>query len=316
VSPTSSRILITPRSLTKDGHPAFQILRDAGYEVVFCTAGKQPSEEELRTLLPGCAGYLAGVEPICARVLEAAPGLKVISRNGTGVDNIDLAAARRLGIAVCRAEGANAQGVAELAIGLLFALARAVPFSDRGIKAGGWERRMGVELEGKTLGLIGCGRIGRLVARMALGLGMRVLAYDVLPDKAFAPEERFRFGSLEEVLAEAHALSLHSPAQPDGRPILDETAFTRMRSGVLIVNTARAGLIDAEQLRLALAGGQVAGAALDVFEVEPPLGDALVGSDRVIATPHIGSYTRESVDRLVEVAVDNLLAHLSGTPSK
>jgi phosphoglycerate dehydrogenase-like enzyme len=306
----SQRILITPRSLTKDGHPSFQALTDAGYELVYSTPGKQPSEEELLRLLPGCVGFLAGVEPITARVLESASQLRVISRNGTGIDNIDLAAAERLGIKICRAEGANAQGVAELTIGLLFALARSIPFSDQGIKAGGWERRLGMELEGKTLGLVGCGRIGRIVARLALGLGMRVIAFDVFRDPQFAVAQAFRYGTLDEVLAQADVISLHCPAQPNGQPLLDAAALSRMRRGVLVINTARASLIDNEALRVALESGQVAGAALDVFEPEPPVGSAIVVSDRVVATPHSGSYTRESVDRLVRVAVDNLLEHL------
>ena len=305
-----STILITPRSVTERGHPALGRLRDAGWEVRFCTRGKQPAEAELLQLLPDCVGYLAGVEPISARALEAAQQLKVIARNGTGVDNIDLAAAERLGIRVCRAEGANAQSVAELAIGLLFSLARSVPFSDRGIKAGGWERRLGIELSGKTLGVVGCGRIGRIVAQLALGVGLRVLAYDVVPDAAFAPAAAFRYASLDEVLSQSDVISLHAPPAPDGRPLLDSAAVAKLRCGTLVVNTARAGLVDAEALLAALANGQVAGLALDVFDVEPPADRRLASHDRVIATPHIGSYTRESVDRLVDVAVDHLLREL------
>ena len=177
----AKKILVTPRSVTKNGHPSLERLRTAGFEVVYCTPGKSPSEDELSALLQECVGYLAGVEPVTARVLSAARNLKVISRNGTGVDNIDLAAAKQRGIRICRAEGANARGVAELAIGLMLALARAIPASDRAIKADQWERHTGFELEGKTLGLIGCGRIGRLVARMATGLDLRVIIHDIVP---------------------------------------------------------------------------------------------------------------------------------------
>ena len=304
-------ILITPRSVTERGHPALGRLSDAGFAVRFCTRGKQPAEAELLQLLPDCVGYLAGVEPISARVLDAAKQLKVIARNGTGVDNIDLAAAERLGIQVCRAEGANAQSVAELTIGLVFALARSLPFSDRGIKAGGWERRMGSELSGKTLGVVGCGRIGRIVAQLALGTGLRVVAYDVFPEPTFLPAGDFRFASLDEVLSQSDVISLHAPAASDGRPLLDAGAVAKLRPGVLVVNTARAGLVDAEAMLAALASGHVAGLALDVFDLEPPTDRRLAGHDRVIATPHIGSYTRESVDRLVDVAVDHLLRELA-----
>jgi D-3-phosphoglycerate dehydrogenase / 2-oxoglutarate reductase len=307
----ASSILITPRSVTERGHPALGRLSDAGFELQFCTRGKQPAEAELLQLLPDCVGYLAGVEPVSARVLEAARQLKVIARNGTGVDNIDLAAAERLGIQVCRAEGANAQSVAELAIGLVFALARSLPFSDRGIKAGGWERRMGIELSGKTLGVVGCGRIGRIVARLALGLGLRVVAYDVFPEAAFAPAADFRFASLDEVLSQSDVISLHAPSSPDCRPLLDAAAVAKLRRGALVVNTARASLVDAEAMLAALASGHVAGLALDVFDAEPPTDRRLADHDRVIATPHIGSYARESVDRLVDVAVDHLLRGLA-----
>jgi D-3-phosphoglycerate dehydrogenase / 2-oxoglutarate reductase len=305
-----AKILITPRSLTKDGHPDLARLTAAGYELVLSSPGKQPGEEELLRLVPGCVGWLAGVETISARVLEAAKGLRAISRNGTGIDNIDRAAAERLGIRILRAEGANARGVAELAIGLVFALARSIPFSDRVLKSGEWERRKGMELLGKRLGVVGCGRIGRLVAEIALGLGMDVLGYDVMPDARFRPPERFRFTSLDELLSASHVVTLHCPPLPDGRPLIDAGALARMRKGALLVNTARYDLIDAEALTAALASGHVAGAAIDVFDREPPTGNPLVTSDRVIATPHIGGFTEESVDRAVGVAVTNLLESL------
>lgn len=305
-------ILITPRSVTEGGHPALERLTAAGYQLLFCTRGKQPDETELLRLVPECVGYLAGVEPISARVLAAARQLSVIARNGTGIDNIDLAAAERLGIKVCRADGANAQSVAELAIGLILALARSVPFSDRGIKAGGWERRLGSELAGKTLGVVGCGRIGQIVARLALGLGWRVLAYDVLPNPALSLGAEFGFASLEEVLTQSDMFSLHVPASPDGQPLLDAAAIAKLRRGVLVINTARASLMDTEALLAALESGQVAGLAVDVFDVEPPADRRLAAHNRVIATPHIGSYTRESVARLVDIAVDHLLSELGG----
>ena len=311
----SARILITPRSLTREAHPALRRMQDAGYELVFCSPGRQPDESELRRLLPGCVGYLAGVEPVSAGVLEAARGLRVISRNGVGVDNIDLGAAGRLGIAVCTTPGANARGVAELALAQILALARWVPFGDRGIKAGGWERRKGLELAGKTLGLVGCGQIGRIVAKLALAFDMSVLAHDVMPDRSFTPSPKFRYALLDEVLEQSDVISLHCPALPGGRPLLDAAALARMKRGVLLVNTARADLIDGRALAAALESGQVGGAAMDVFKTEPPKDDPLAGSDRVVATPHVGGFTEESVDRAVESAVDKLLAELQKVPT-
>ena len=285
-------ILVTPRSVTKaGGHPALDALTQAGHRCVLSTPGQLPDEAELCSLLPGCAGYLAGVEPVSAQALEAASQLRVISRNGTGVDNVDLDAAQRRGIEVCRAAGANARGVAELAVAHLFALARSIPFSDAVLKQGAWERRKGVELEGKTLGLVGCGMIGRLVANMALAMGMRVRAYDVqpMPNHGFAGD--FAYAPLDTVLTEADFISLHCPPSPDGRPLLDASRLDSLKPGAYIVNTARAGLIDSDALLRALGSGQAAGAAIDVFEEEPPRNAPLVRHARVIASPHIGGFT-------------------------
>ena len=306
------KILVTPRSVTRSGHPSLEKLRGAGGEVVFCKAGAQPTEDELRALLPGCVGYLAGVEPIAARALEGADALRVISRNGTGVDNVDLAAAKARGIAVLRADGANARGVAELAIGHLFALARGVIAADAALKRGTWERGgPGVELEGKTLGLVGCGRVGKLVARMALGCGMEVVAFDAFPDIHFNPGGSFRFAPFDEVIACADFVSLHCPPAADGRPLLDAAALTRMKRGAFLINTARYDVFDADAVLASLNSGHLAGLALDAFDTEPPTDARLAKHPRVIATPHIGGFTRESIDRAMTVAVDNLLAALN-----
>ena len=308
----TKRILVTPRSATRGGHPSLEQLRAAGFEVVFCQAGVQPSEGELCALLSGCVGYLAGVEPVTARVFESAPQLRVISRNGTGVDNIDLAAAQSRGVVVVRAEGANARGVAELTIGCLFALARGIAPADAALKRDAWTRgSAGVELEAKTLGLIGCGRIGKLVARMALGIGMEVIAFDPTADEQFEPGAGFRRGSFEEVLAHAEFLTLHCPPQSNRQPLLDVGAIARLKQGCFIINTARYDLIDPEAILAALDSGHIAGLALDVFDTEPPTDLRLARHPRVLATPHLGGFTRESIDRAMSVAVENLLAALS-----
>jgi len=298
------KILITPRSLTKEGHPALERLKKAGHQLVTCTPGKMPDEAELLALLPGCAGYLAGVEKVSARVLEAARGLKVISRNGAGIDNVDLEAARRLNIQVRPAPGANARGVAELAIALIFSLLRSLPWSDGQLKRRSWNRRLGLEVAGRTLGLVGCGNIGRMVVELAAGLGLKTMAFRRHPDSSFAPP-RFRWVSLEELYAGSDIISLHCPAGP--RPVIDREAIARMRRGVYLVNTARADVVEEQAVLEALASGQIAGFATDVFAQEPPKDWRLAGHERVIATPHIGGYTEESVSRATEEAVRNLL---------
>lgn len=303
------RILVTPRSVTAGGHPALEWLVRAGFEIVMPPAGKMPTTSDLKQLLPGCVGWLAGVEPITDDVLTVATDLRVISRNGTGVDAIDLESARRRGIEIRRAEGANARGVAELAIGMILALARSLPFSDAAIKAGGWSRRKGFELDGKTLGVVGCGKIGRIVAALARGLGMQVVGHDPFAEKSHLTSD-LPLVNLDEVFALSHVITLHCPPPADGRPLVDARRLGLAMPGVVIVNTARHELIDVPALVAAIESGHVAGAALDVFDAEPPVERSHLASDRILATPHIGGFTDESVDRAVDVAVDNLLAVL------
>ena len=305
------RILVTPRSVTQHGHPSLRRLAAAGHEIILGPPGRQPTEDELLAALPSCEGYLAGVEPVSARVLTSASKLRAISRNGTGTDNIDAASAASRGIAVLRADGANARGVAELTFALIFALVRDLSQNDAALKRDQWVRRQGIELEGRTLGLIGCGRVGRIVAGIAGTLGMEVIASDPLAEGKYYPGEFFRFVPTNEVFRGAEILSLHCPPSPDGRPILDRDALASSRRGVFVVNTARFDLIDPAAMLGALDSGHVAGLGLDVFAEEPPKDTTLARHSRGIATSHLGGFTQESVDRAMDAAVDNLLRALA-----
>lgn len=301
----SRRVLVTPRSVTRAGHPAsLGKLESRGFEIIFCTPGVLPSEEELCRLLPDCEGYLAGVEAITARVLSCANNLKAISRNGTGVDSIDLAAAGERGIKVLRADGANARGVAELAFSMILALSRGLTANDRDMKAGVWSRTAGSELDGKTLGLFGFGRVGRLVAQFALAFDMRVLVSDPYAQGSDIP---VGFTGPEEIIRQSDIISFHCPPSAGGGPILDADAIRELKPGVLLINTARAGLVDADAVLGALNDGRVGGLGLDVFETEPPVDRRLAEHPKVIATPHLGGFTPESIDRAMTIAVDNLL---------
>lgn len=283
-----------------------------GYEIVFPSPGAQPTEEQLVAAIGDAVGYIAGVERVSAAVLAKAARLKVISRNGTGIDNIDLAAARARGVEICRAEGANARGVAELAFGHILAAARGITAADAELKAGRWTREKGFELEGRTLGLVGCGRIGKLVARFALAFDMRVLAFDVRPDLTFAPSPAFSFAELAAVLGAADVVSLHCPPAGDGRPILDARAIATLKKGAIVVNTARQSLIDEVAMAAALREGRIRAYTTDAFDQEPPEDWEMVRTRGVIATPHVGGFTDESIDRATEMAVENLLAALRG----
>jgi D-3-phosphoglycerate dehydrogenase len=304
------KVLVTPRSLTEAPHAAVEAMTGHGVDIVYATAGKLPDEAELLRLVPGVTGWLAGVEPVSARVIAAAAKLRVVSRNGTGLDNLPLAELRARGIAVRTADGANARGVAELAIAMIFSAMRHLPYTDRGLKAGNWSRRRGIEFFGRTLGVIGCGAVGGTVARLASAMGANVLAYDPAePDLGVDPN-RFRWATHEEIFRSADILTLHCPPAAGGKPLIDAEMLRLVKPGLILVNTARASLVDEAALVEALDGGRLQTYCVDVFDPEPPMHPGLASRTDVIATSHIGGYTEESVDRATEMAVFNLMESL------
>lgn len=304
------RILVTPRSLTAEPHPEVERLRQLGFDIVYSTAGAMPTEQELITLVPDCVGWLAGVEPVTPRIIAAADKLKVISRNGVGVDNLPIETLNERGVQVMIAEGANAMGVAELTIGLMFSALRSIPLADAGIKAGGWPRVRGLEIRGRTIGIIGCGAIGREVARMVIALGAKVLAFDPMRPNLDLPSASFAYAEVDEIIAAADVLTLHCPLPRDGSALLTAERLANSRPGQVIVNTARSKLIEEAALLDALDDGRISTYATDVFDEEPPTSLALASHPRVIATSHIGGFTAESVERATRIAADNLLAAL------
>jgi D-3-phosphoglycerate dehydrogenase / 2-oxoglutarate reductase len=308
------RVLVTPRSLTHGDHPAFERLRKGGWEIVLGPKGRLPDEEELCHLVQGCVGWIAGVEPVTAKVLAAAKALKVISRNGSGVDNIPLVEAAQHGITVLRANGANAQGVAELTLGLALAAARGLHLADRGLKEGVWRRSMGTELNGRQVAVVGYGRIGQAVARLFSAFGSVVSVIEPL-DVAVEPFARV---TLDSATREAELVTLHCPPSPDGQPLLSKALLSRVRPGLTLINTARRMLVDEEGLLEQLENGRIAAYCSDVFDQADASAAKLIGHPRVIATSHLGAFTRESVDRAALEAVQNLLAFFEGgaTPSR
>jgi D-3-phosphoglycerate dehydrogenase len=229
-------------------------------------------------------------------LIDAAPGLRIIARAGTGVDNVDVAAASARGILVVNAPGANSISVAEHACALMLALARSVPAADRAMKEERWEKKrfLGNELRGKTLGVAGLGRIGQEVAQRARAFGMRVVAHDPYIAKDVAADLSVDLMSLDQMCATADYLTLHLPSTPETKHLFNDDRFSRCKAGIRLINTARGELIDEAALRRALEQGIVAGAALDVFETEPPADWALAQMPQVIATPHIAASTEEA----------------------
>jgi D-3-phosphoglycerate dehydrogenase / 2-oxoglutarate reductase len=264
---------------------------------------------ELAKLVTDADGLLAGVDEIDAAVFEHAPRLRVIARYGVGVDRVDLDAAAQHGVIVTVTPGANANAVAELTVALLFAVARPIVRGNEAARAGDWHALAGIELAGRTLGLVGLGRIGRLVAEKARALGMSVLATDPYVD--FHADAQLV--DLETLCAEADVVSLHAPLTDETRGLVDGPFLERLKPGAALVNTARAGLVNEDALLVALESGHLRAAALDVLEQEPPpAGHPLLARDEVLVTPHMGPHTAESTTAMGRVALDELVAVLSG----
>lgn len=251
-----------------------------------------------------------------AAVFEAAACLKVVGRAGVGVDNIDLSAATKRSIAVVNAPTSTSVAVAELTLGLMLALCRSIPRADAAIKSGQWIKQelLGVELNGKVLGIIGLGNIGKSVGQRAAALGMTVLGYDALLSDEEVAQRGAQPVSLPDLLHRTDFISLHVPLSPETRGLIGGQNLAQMKRGVRIVCTARGGLIDETALLGALESGQVAGAALDVYAQEPPGLSALVAHPNVIATPHIGAQTVEAQARAAEDIANEVLAALRGEP--
>lgn len=289
------------------------ILRDFA-EVVY---HDKLSADELIQIIPEYDALIVrGQTRVTDSVLNAASRLKVIGRAGVGVDNIDLEAAKKHRVTVVNAPTSTTAAVAELAFGLLLAVAREIPRADAGMKQGEWLKKQfeGIELSGKTLGIIGFGRIGMEVGRRAAAFGMNVVIYDPNVSEHELEHGNAEPVSLQELFAWSDFISLHLPLNVQTRDLLGPMAFSQMKDGVRIVSTARGGIIDESALLAALNSGKVAGAALDVFEKEPPGLTDLVSHPRVIATPHIGAQTLEAQSRAAEDIAGEVLAALRGEP--
>ena len=309
----SCRVLVTPTSYARDDDRLRTELESAVGSVVYNPTDRPLPAEALRELLPGCHGYIAGLDHVDRSVLEAANDLVVIARYGAGVDRIDLDAARERGIVVTNTPSANAVSVAELTIGLMLALARYIPTADAATKKGEWLRLRGVSLEGKTIGLLGLGAIGREVTRRLQGWGCRVVAHDPVVDAGIADSLGVQLVSADEVIAQADFLSLHVPVLPSTRGMVDAEFLARMKPGAFLVNAARGELLDEVALTDALARGHLRGAALDAFSNEPPSADnPLFAMPNVIATPHTGAHTDGATNAMGWGALNDCLAVLRG----
>ena len=305
-----SKVIITTSSFARYDTSAIDMLIAKGLDVILNPLGRKLTEPEVHGMLEQerPIGMIAGTEPLTSFVLSHASSyLRVISRAGTGWDNIDHETAENKGIAVYRTPNAVTDAVAELTLALILNLLRQVGSSDRELRKGRWEKRMGLLLSGKKVGIIGCGRIGKRVGKLVEAFGGKVAFNDVC--QVDTPENWINLG-LKDLLKEADIITLHIAPGKDTRVVFDKQRIRGMKKGSWLINTSRGELIDEQALYNAICDSHLQGAALDVFEQEPYRGP-LRDLDNVVLTPHIGSYARESRTRMERESAVNLLKGLA-----
>jgi D-3-phosphoglycerate dehydrogenase len=288
-------------------------LRAAGLDVIYCPELGSLPEEAQGELLSAVDGVIAGTSPLTAEIMDLAPRLKVVARTGVGFDNVDIASATERGIHVCITPGANRQSVAELVFTLMLAGARHLPSDLEEVQSGRWPQRTGRELNGSVLGIVGLGSIGKAVATIAAGFGMSILAFDPFLDVEYAAANEIKGVDLDSLLGQSDFVTLHVFLDDSTRHLMNRDAFAQMKPGAFLVNTSRGGIVDEEALVDAVENGHLAGAALDVFEIEPlPPSSRLRAEPNVIVSGHIAGATREARAKSGEMAADCVIEALGG----
>lgn len=306
------RILVTPTSFGKNQPELKSELKAMVGEVVYNPIGKPLSSAEVAALLPGIDGYIAGLDTIDAAALRSADKLKVIARYGVGYDKVDLTAAKEKGIIVTNTPGVNSVSVAELALGLMLALARQIPEAVEAVHGGKWPRYSGISLEGKTIGILGLGSIGKQLARRLTGFDCRIIASDPKPDEVFAKQHHIQLTSQDDLLKESDIVSLHLPLLPETNEIVNEVFLAKMKNGSFLINTSRGEMINENALLKALQSGHLKGVGLDTFRTEPPdPANPLLALSQVIATPHLGAQTDGATSAMGRLAMKDCLAVLN-----
>ena len=300
-----------------------EMLKAQGYKVDVKLGLK---EDELVKVIKDYDVLLVRSATKATKKVVQASRLKVIGRAGIGVDNIDLAAATEKGILVMNAPSGNVVSTAELTVGLLFALARRIPQADASTKKGEWKRKelKGLQIAGKTLGIIGLGRVGAEVSKRVAALGMKVIAFDPLVSPEVGVRLHVRLVTLDRLLEEADFVTVHTPLTPQTKDMLGRSEIARMKKSAMIVNCARGGVVNEDALYDALAEGKLAGAALDVFTEEPPKGSKLLTLDNIILTPHLGATTKEAqedvgseiAEQVIAYIKDNIIRNALNLPAK
>jgi D-3-phosphoglycerate dehydrogenase len=311
------KVLITATSFSEVSREPEERLVRAGYEIVQNPYGRPMAPEEIRPLLKGIDGVAAGVDQWFPPAFDDADCLKVVARHGAGMDCVDVAECTKRGIVVANIPGANAEAVADMAMALMLAVARHIPFGDSTTKAGQWVNSYGADVFQATLGLLGMGRIGKGVARRGRGFDMRVLAYDPYFDEKFAADYGIeRAGSIEQVMQEADFVSVHMPLSDETRKIINAEKIALMKPSAILVNTARGAIIDEDALADALEAGSIFGAGLDVYATEPPTQSRLLKCQRAVTMPHNSSNTPGALRAMGDGVVDAIIDVFEGRRPK
>lgn len=303
-------VLISTSSFARHSREPLELLECWGARYRFNVSGRKLTADEVASLLADVDGLVAGTEPLTREVLRRAPRLKAISRCGTGLDNVDLEAAAELGIEVRNTPDAHVDAVAELALAAILSTLRHLAEADRTVRGGEWRKPMGRLLRGKTVGLVGLGRVGKRLVELLVPFEVSLLASDPLEDPEFAGRHGVRYAGLDDLLERADVVSLHVPYGGEVHHLFDRERLERMKPGAILVNCARGGIVDEDALYEALRDGRLAGAHIDTFEREPYEGP-LSELPNVTLTPHFGSYAVEGRMRMEREAVENLIDCLS-----
>jgi len=306
------RVICT--SLNAEHGPHFEILRDAGFDVDVIPRDRSVFDaQQLLEMVGGANAIVAGAEPYSASVIESLAGLRVIARTGVGFDAIDLQACDRAGVVVTTTPGVNHHAVAEHTIALLMGVSRGFPDQDQRVRQQLWKRVAHPRVMGRTLGIVGLGRIGKAVATRAAGLGLKLIAHELYPDDAFVKQWGIRLVELEELWDLSDIVSLHLPMSADNHHMINADTLARMRPGSILINTARGKLVDEQALYEALQSGHLQGAGLDVFDTEPlPLESPLIGLSNVLLAGHVAGLDVESHNDTFAMAARTVIALQAG----
>ncbi|MCK4532951.1 phosphoglycerate dehydrogenase [bacterium] len=303
------KVLISTSSFGKFTDDSLEKLKKTGLDVTLNPYKRQLRPQESIDLLKGVTGLIAGTEPLTMEVLEKANKLKVISRCGAGLDNVDLEAAKKMGIKVFSTPDVPIESVAELTLGLILSLCRRITESNRNIKNGKWAKLMGELLYNKTLGVIGLGKIGKRLVELIQPFNVDLIACELNPDISFTNKFKIKIVSLNQLLSQADIISIHIPFSPKVQNLIGIKQFNLMKKNALLINTARGGIVDEGALKGVLENKRIKGAALDVFEEEPYNGP-LKDMENIILTAHMGTYAKETRIQMESESVDNLLKGL------